>query len=154
VQKVALLMESIMLWVLLGMLIWQRYQRTLKTWWKNWRAKPKRPWSLQPRTPDDCQDCRLAEAEVGPSRSQGRRPWLEVKSRGGRLKTHDSRGQACMNPQCEYYKDTDPDFHALRRDGHAMRARPRINGNAGRVGRNTPPDWEHRCTGSKRQASE
>ncbi len=22
-----------------------------------------------------------------------------------------------MNPRCEYYKDTDPDFHALRWDG-------------------------------------
>jgi hypothetical protein len=30
---------------------------------------------------------------------------------------HDSSGQACMNLRCEYYKDTDPDYHALRRDG-------------------------------------
>jgi hypothetical protein len=103
VQKVALLIDRVVILVLLGMVVWHRYQRTLKRWWKNWRAKPKRPWSLRPRTPDDCQDCRLAAAETGPSRSQGRRPWSEVKSRRGRPKEHDSSGQACMNPFCEYY---------------------------------------------------
>jgi transposase-like protein len=116
-QKVALVIESVMILVLLGMVVWHRYQRTFKRWWKTWRAKPKRPWSLRPRTPDDCQDCRLAAAETGPSRSQGRRPWSEVKSRRGRTKKHDSSGQACIDPRCEYYKDTDPDFHALRWDG-------------------------------------
>jgi hypothetical protein len=59
VQKAALLIESVMMVVLLSMVVWQRYQRTLKRWWTNWRAKPKRPWSLRPRTPDDCQDCRM-----------------------------------------------------------------------------------------------
>jgi hypothetical protein len=117
VQKAALLIESIMILVLLAMVVWHRYQRTLKRWWKTWRAKPKRPWSLRPRTPDDCQDCRLAEAEVGPSRSQGRRRWSEEKSRRGRPKEHDSSGQACMNGPCRFYKDTDPDYHALRWDG-------------------------------------
>jgi transposase-like protein/IS1 family transposase len=47
----------------------------------------------------------------------GARRWSEDKSRRGRPKAHDSRGQACMNPFCEYYKDTDPDVHARRRDG-------------------------------------
>jgi hypothetical protein len=56
-QKGALLVESGLILVVVGMVLWQRYQRTLKTWWKNWRAKPKRPWTLQPRTPDDCQAC-------------------------------------------------------------------------------------------------
>ncbi len=82
-QKAALLIESIMILVLVGMVVWQRYQRTLKRWWKAWRAKPKRPWSLQPRTPNDCQDCRLAAAEAGPSRSQERRRWSEVEEPAG-----------------------------------------------------------------------
>jgi len=117
VQKAALLSESITILVLLGMVVWHRYQRTLKRWWKNWRAKPKRAWSLRPRTPDDCQDWRLASAETGPSRSQGRHRWSEEKSRRGRPKAHDSSGQACMNGLCRFYKDTDPDFHAVRGDG-------------------------------------
>ena len=33
-QKAALLVESIMIVVLLGVVLWQRYQRTLKRWWK------------------------------------------------------------------------------------------------------------------------
>jgi IS1 family transposase/transposase-like protein len=116
-QKVVMVMESMVIVLLLSMLLWQRHQRTFKRWWKRWRAKPKRPWTLRAREPNDCQDCRLAAAEVGPERSQARRPWSEVKSRRGRPKTHDSRGQACMNPYCPYYKDTDPAFHALRWDG-------------------------------------
>jgi hypothetical protein len=67
--------------------------------------------------PDDCLDCRLAPAEHGPSRAQGPRPWREVKSKRGRPKKHDSRGYACMNPACEYYKVTDAAIHALRWDG-------------------------------------
>jgi len=117
VQKAVLLIESGLIVVLLMLVLWQRYQRTIKRWWKNWRAKPKRTRTMRPRTPDDCQDCRLAEAETGPSRSQARRAWREVKSRRGRPKKHDRSGQACLNPACEYYKDTDPAFHALRWDG-------------------------------------
>jgi transposase-like protein len=116
-QKVMFVMESVVIVLLLSMLVWQRYQRTLKRWWNTWRAKPKRAWTLRAREPNDCQDCRLAAGEVGPGRSQARRPWSAVKSRCGRPKTHDSSGQACMNPFCEYYWDTDPEFHALRWDG-------------------------------------
>jgi IS1 family transposase len=116
-QKEVVVAESIVIVLLMSMVLWQRYQRTLKRGWKRWRAKPKRSWTLHAREPNDCQDCRLAGAEVGPKRSQARRRWSEVKSRRGRPKTHDSGGQACMNSLCEYYKDTDPDFHALRWDG-------------------------------------
>ena len=44
----ALLIESIVILVLVGMLVWQWYQRPLKRWWKEWQAKPKRPWNLRP----------------------------------------------------------------------------------------------------------
>jgi hypothetical protein len=47
VQKTAFLMESIAMLVLLGMVLWQRYQRTLKRWWKEWRAKPNLGVGLQ-----------------------------------------------------------------------------------------------------------
>ncbi len=116
-QKVVLLLESDLMLVLLSLVRWQRYQRPVKRWWQNWRAKPKRTRTMRPRTPDDCQDCRLAAAETGPSRSQARRAWKAVKSQRGRPKIHDSRGQAGMNPACEYYKDPDPDCHTLRWDG-------------------------------------
>jgi hypothetical protein len=71
VQKAARLTEGVVIRVLLGMVVWPRYQRTLKRWWKNRGAKPKRTWDLRPRPPDDGQDCRLAGAEGGPGRSQG-----------------------------------------------------------------------------------
>jgi hypothetical protein len=45
----------------------------------------------------------------------------EVKSRRERPKSYDRGGQACMNPRWEYYKDTDADFHARRRDGQRHR---------------------------------
>jgi IS1 family transposase/transposase-like protein len=117
VQQAVLLVESMVILVLTGMVVWQQYRRVFKRWWKARQAKPKRIWRMRPRTPDDCQDCRLAAAEMGPGRSAKRRRWVEVKSQRGRPKKHDSSGQACMNPWCEYYKDTDPAYHALRWDG-------------------------------------
>jgi hypothetical protein len=93
VQKATLWVESILILVLLSSVLWQRYQHFLKAWWKNWRAKPKRPWTMQPRTPDDCQDCRLAEAEGGPERSQARRRWSEVTSRQGDQKCTTAAGK-------------------------------------------------------------
>jgi hypothetical protein len=33
-QKVMVAMESVVIVLLLSMLVWQRYQRTLKRWWK------------------------------------------------------------------------------------------------------------------------
>ncbi len=116
-QKEALLAESVMALLLVSMVIWQRYERTLKAWWKSWWGKPKRRWTLQSRTPTDCRDCRLAETERGPGRSQARQRWSEVKSRRGRPKMHDSDGQACMRRGCVYYKDTDGEYHALRWGG-------------------------------------
>ena len=138
-QKVTMWVESMVILALLSIVLWQRYQGILKGWWKQWRAKPKRRWTRQPRTPADCQDCRLAAAEAGPERSQARRPWSEVKSQRGRPKEHDSSGQACMEPGCEYYKDTDPDFHALRWDGQ-------------RNGCEATDQWECGACGSKHTA--
>jgi IS1 family transposase/transposase-like protein len=116
-QKTALMVESVLLAMLLVMVLWQGYDGAFKRWWKGWRAKPKRTRQLRPRTPADCQDCRLAEAERGPERVKARERWSDVKSRRGRPKTHDSEGQACMNPRCVYYKETDAMYHALRWDG-------------------------------------
>jgi hypothetical protein len=116
-QKEVLIAESLLIVGLVGLVIWQRRKRELKRWWQAWRAKPKRKWTLRPRTPDDCVDCRLALAEQGPRRTASPRPWAEVKSKQGRPKAHDSQGYACMNPWCEYYKVTDARLHALRWDG-------------------------------------
>jgi IS1 family transposase len=116
-QEEALIAESLLIVWLIGWVSWQRRKRELKRWWKAWRAKPKRKWTLRPRTPDDCLDCRLAQAEQGPGRTASPRPWREVKSKRGRPKQHDSHGQACMDTGCEYYKVTDATIHALRWDG-------------------------------------
>ena len=65
-QEEALVAQSMVILVLVGMVVWQRYQRRIKGWWTTWRPKPKRSWTLQARTPEDCQDCQLAAAEGGP----------------------------------------------------------------------------------------
>jgi IS1 family transposase len=72
---------------------------------------------LRPRTPRDCQDCRTESHGEGPDLRRTARAWSEVKSTRGRPKTHNTDGQACMDPRCEYYKDTDGTHHALRWDG-------------------------------------
>ena len=50
-QKEVPVVQSMVLLVLVGVVVGQRNQRTIKGWWTTWRTKPKRPWSLRPRTP-------------------------------------------------------------------------------------------------------
>ena len=63
---------------------------------------------------------RLSGLPVGGGKTRagtgGRHPsrWGEVKSQRGRPKTHDSNGQACVDPRCVYYQDMDAESHALR----------------------------------------
>ena len=111
-------------WEVVGVLLvvmivglWESYLEVLQSQWQAAMPKTKRGWNLKARTPHDCQDCRLAPWEVLPDGRRTARPWGEVKSRRGRPKTHETDGQACLNPACEYYKDTDGTHHALRSDG-------------------------------------
>jgi transposase-like protein/IS1 family transposase len=115
-QKVVWSVECV---VLLAMLVWLwvSYLEVVPKRGKAEEKRAKRTRELKPRTPADCQDCRLAEAEQGPERVEAREPWSEVKSERGRPKIHDSNGQACMNPRCVYYRETDAAYHALRWDG-------------------------------------
>ncbi len=115
-QKLVLIVESLLL-VLLWTLIWEHYLRVLHSRWRDRRQRTKRGWTLKPRTPDDCPACRLEKRLAFLDTQRTARPWREVKSRRGRPKTHDTDGQACMEPSCEYYKDTDGTHHALRWDG-------------------------------------
>ena len=146
-QKTALMVESVLLTMLLVTVVWQSKRREVKRWWKGWRAKPKRARQLRPRTPEDCQDCRLAEAERGPERVKARERWSDVKSRRGRPKVHDSEGQACMNPRCVYYKDTDAAYHALRWDGKRNACEKTDQWECGDVGASTRHGWARCCTG-------
>jgi hypothetical protein len=52
-QKEALVAQSMVILVLLGMVVWQRYHRTLKQGWQAWRAKPKRAWTPRDREPNE-----------------------------------------------------------------------------------------------------
>jgi len=76
------------------------------------------PRPLRPRTPDDCEHCR--DAATAPARGAARSvvPYAQRKSRRGRKKTVDPRGQACPNPTCDYHEISDPAIHALVGYGH------------------------------------
>src|SRR5262249_42434286 len=114
-QKLVLTIECLLLLVWIGIgwsCLW-----TLSRHWKKERQSTKREWKLKPRTPEGWPRCQLEKQWVVREHTRTARPWSEVKSRRGRPKIHDTDGQACMNPRCEYYKDTDGTHHALRWDG-------------------------------------
>ncbi len=114
-QKLVLTIECLLLLIWIGLwwiCLWEPYRQ-----WKNGRQPTKRASKVKPRTPEDCPACRLEKQWVVLEHPRTARPWSAVKSRRGRPKTHDTDGQACMNPRCEYYKDTDGSHHALRWDG-------------------------------------
>ena len=137
-QKVQWSVECV---VLLAMMVWLwvSYLEVLQTRGKTEEKKAERTRQRRARTPGDCQDCRLAATEQGSERVKAREAWSEVKSPQGRPKTYESEGQACMNPKCVYYRDTDAAYHALRRDG----CRNKSEGT---------PQWECGACGSKHTA--
>ena len=49
-------------------------------------------------------------------------PWSEVKIRREAPKRISTEGFACPNPQCQYFGNTDAQFHALVGDGKHGRA--------------------------------
>jgi hypothetical protein len=110
-QKLVLTLAVLWLW------LWVTYLWTLYRHEREDRLRAKRAWNLKPRLPEDCPTCRLEKQGVMLEKQRTARAWSEVKSRRGRPKTHDTDGQACMEPSCEYYKDTDSTHHALRWDG-------------------------------------
>jgi hypothetical protein len=103
--------------IVMIVVLWECYLNVRQTRGKEEPKKAKRAWNVKPRTPDDCQDCRVEKRLVLPDLQRTARPWREVKSRRGRPKTHASPSLACMDRQCEYYKDTDGTHPALRWDG-------------------------------------
>lgn len=98
-----------MLWWLI--LEWRERQR------EDTEIEEKARRELKPRSPRQCMECRWERIVKAIAGGEAPRPWREVKSKRGRPKTHDSEGQACMDPTCPYYKITSADVHALRWDG-------------------------------------
>jgi transposase-like protein/IS1 family transposase len=115
-QKLVVIVEGLIL-LLLWMFVWGHCLHALLTRWRGRPQRTKREWAPKPRTPDDCPTCRLEQRLALRDTQRTARAWRDVKSRQGRPKTHDTDGQACMEPSCEYYKDTDGTHHALRWDG-------------------------------------
>jgi hypothetical protein len=115
-QKLVLIVAGLIV-VLVWTVIWEDYLRAYSSRWRDHRQRTRWEWKLKPRTPQDCPACRLEQRLVLLDTQRTARPWHEVKSRQGRPKTHDTDGHACMEPSCEYYKDTDGTHHALRWDG-------------------------------------
>jgi hypothetical protein len=64
------------------------------------------PRCLKPRSPLDCPVCCLAASAV-PAQEPTRapvRPWREVKSQRGAPKRANTKGVACPNRACVYYR--------------------------------------------------
>jgi IS1 family transposase/transposase-like protein len=116
-QTYLLLFQQLIIIVLLLCLIWTSYGRRLKKWWKARRKQAKRRRQLRPRSPRDCVQCCLEHLR-GPRMTRSPPPrWQDFKSPRGRPKEYDSEGFACLDASCIYYKVTDQQIHALRRDG-------------------------------------
>ena len=76
----------------------------------------KRARAMHPHTPDHCSVCR--HAAPAPScraryRKPGVLPWRQRKDPRGKKKTLNTTGYACYNSACDYYGNTESDFHAL-----------------------------------------
>jgi transposase-like protein len=133
-QKLVLTIECLVL-VLVWIVVWEHTLRGLNSPWRERGQHSKRDRTLKPGTPDDCPACRLEQGLALLDSQRTARPWSKVKSRRGRRKEHDTDGQACMEPSCEYYKDTDGTHHALRWDGRRNRSEATPSLKCGACGR-------------------
>ena len=98
---------------LVSRLLWKRYQKQIKAFCEE--QKTKRPWSLNPKTPEDCPACveEVGLRTINPLPAELPPPWETVKGPGGPKKTVATDGHACDNPDCRYYRNREAAFHAL-----------------------------------------
>jgi hypothetical protein len=77
------------------------------------------PRPLKPSTPPDCPICRRPHPKPlwGHMRNPGVEPWPQRKSPRGKHKQIWTAGRACPNPECYYWGNVDPTFHALVGNG-------------------------------------
>jgi IS1 family transposase/transposase-like protein len=129
--------------LLFGMLMSNGYEIMLSLWASRTKEeeeeKPKRPYHMHPRSPEECFLCNLDQIMGAVYETSPPLAWKDVKSARGRPKTYDSEGFACMNVDCPYYKITDASMHALRRDGTRNKCEP-------------TPVWECGCCQKKHTA--
>ena len=116
-QTYLLLFQQFIIIILLLCLVWASYGRRLKKWWKAQRKKAKQRRQLRPRSPRDCAHCCLEHLRGARITRSPPPRWQDLKSARGRPKEYDSQGYACMDSGCIFYKITDQQMHALRRDG-------------------------------------
>ncbi len=96
------------------------FERTLRDRlaevYEHWKSHRR----LHPKSPEACALCRGGQVQA----DQPRRPpvpYPQTKSNRGRKKQLDSRGKACLNPNCPYFMVTDAAVHALVGDGRRGR---------------------------------
>jgi transposase-like protein len=79
----------------------------------------KEPRPLKPRTPEDCPICQHPHLKSlwGHARISGVEPRPMRKSPRGKHKQICTARHACPNPECDYWGNTDPTFHALVGNG-------------------------------------
>ena len=115
------LIREVLLWltiiVLLSILLWRRYGRQIKPLFE--KKKAKRPWSLKPKSPDECPACveEITLRTVNPIPSELPPPWETLKGPGGPKKSVETEGHACDNAGCVYYGIRDASIHALAGNG-------------------------------------
>lgn len=80
-------------------------------------AKKRERRRLQPRSADDCWQCKVGLHLKRRVKTPEVTPWREVKSKAGRKKRSCSEGYACPNPECKYRNVTDARIHALVSNG-------------------------------------
>ncbi len=106
---------DLLLFLLLTLLGWSLWRGRVQVDHQSFPPKSTRPSPrpLRPRTPDDCPQCRDAQAVSRAATTGSVVPYAQRKSRRGRKKTVDTQGQACPNPDCDYHNITDPAVHAV-----------------------------------------
>jgi hypothetical protein len=74
---------------------------------------PRKPPVLRPKSERDCRFCQENRRKKKEAESEAPIPWRLRKGKGGPKKKVATGGYFCPNENCEYYKITDEQTHAL-----------------------------------------
>ena len=106
---------------ILGILIlgFEVYRLLRGNWIRRFLKKKKdatqtrNPRVMKPKRERDCPLCVKEKGRQGSPKPEMPTTWCLRKGRGGPIKKISTEGYFCPNPDCEYFRITDDNIHAL-----------------------------------------
>lgn len=113
------LINDLLILVTILIILVEIYRKLRQIWlchlfsWKNKAKRPRKPAVLRPKSERDCRFCQENRRRRKTAERENPVAWALRKGKGGPKKTIATGGHFCPNKNCDYYRITDEQTHAL-----------------------------------------